>query len=484
MKKTICIIYMAQCTLKRELIYIGKTHQKSLQERIIQHENSARKGSPTCFHKNLLDYGFRNWEWNIIHKCSIENEIEEEKRLIKKLGATPIDLLNTTHGQKVKNKAFLFSKEIIDRTRNNKAFKIEKSQLGKQFLRQAGKLKPVMNLKSKKIYESLNQASIMENVPVATIRLSCLTGKMLSDSTRYAYLDLDDAPILTEGHNENTYTGQRVNIKRIKNLINGKIFDSITEASQEYSISDASIQGCASGKYSTLKNKWVFCYLDKNGTELLTEKHKKGLEKLKKAGQTKYVAWYVDDLEMKNLFYFKTLDEISQKLEIKNKGHIKSVCDGKRSHVEKWRVAYFDNSTEKPVLTDTHKQKSKKIIRKIICLNDNKIFQNGAEAGIFYKISAQQITKCAGGHAKSVYCSKERLRFAFLDDNNKPILTDKHSESLTAKGKSRIQLLKTGQVFNSLAEYSRVTGVSLKTAKRYSKDPSINLLGFEFIELN
>ena len=88
------------------------------------------------------------------------------------------------------------------------------------------------------------------------------------------------------------------------------------------------------------------------------------------------------------------------------------------------------------------------------------------------------------GQCKSVYCNKVRLRFAFLDDNDKAILKKIHNESISARGKSRIQLLKDGRVFNSLAEYLRETGVPYKTAQRYIKDPGINLFGNEFIELD
>lgn len=478
------IIYMAQCTLKRELIYIGKTHQKILEERIKQHEVSARKGDSTSFHQALIDYGLKNWEWSIIARCFIENEIEEEIKLIKRYGAAPIDLLNTTHGQKFKNEKKLFSKIIIERARGNKFHSSDKSELGKIFLRHSGKIRPVINLKSKKVFESATEASKLENHPLSRIRLCCKTGKMLNDGTRYAYLDLNDEPIITEGHSTNTYVGKREDSKKVKNLINGKVYDSIKEVSEEYKLSSSSIEGNVNGKYMTLKNKWVFCYLDNEGNEILTEKHYKGLSTIKNIDSVKYVAWYVDDNEMKDLYYFKTLDEICDKLNIKSKSHISSVCKGNRSHAEKWRFAYFDNETKKPILTEKHTSKAKKIIRKIICLNDNKVFENGVEAGIHYNLNSSAITNCAQGNAKSVYCNKVRLRFAFLDDNDKPILKEIHNESISARGKRRIQLLKDGRVFNSLAEYLRETGVPYKTAQRYIKDPSINLFGNEFIELD
>ena len=99
-------------------------------------------------------------------------------------------------------------------------------------------------------------------------------------------------------------------------------------------------------------------------------------------------------------------------------------------------------------------------------------------------LNPSAITNCAQGNAKSVYCNKVRLRFAFLDDNDNPILKEIHKESISARGKRRIQLLKDGRVFNSLAEYIRETGVPYKTAQRYIKDSTIDLFGYEFIELD
>lgn len=474
---------MAQCTIKRELIYIGKTHQIDMSERIKQHENSARKGDSTSFHQALIDYGFKNWEWSIIAKCSIENEIDEEKRLIKKFRAAPIDLLNSTHGQKSEGKKKLFSKEIIERTRGNKFHTAKKSELGLMFLRQSGKLKPVINLKTSKRFESASSASKLENIPLTTIRLLCNSGKMLNDGTRYAYLDINDNPILEKGHSEEQYIGKRNDSKRVKNLINGKIYKNIKEAAEAYKISDSSIEGNVNGKYMTLKNQWVFCYIDKKGNEILKESHLKGLEKIKNKDSIKFVAWHVDDEELRDILYFKSLQEISEKLNI-DKGHIVSVCKGERTHTKKWRFAYFDNVNKSPIFKEKHVGIAKKVIRRIICLNDNQIFDNGADAGIYYNLNSSAITNCAKGNAKSIYWNNQRLRFAFLDEQNAPILKEKHKQPLSTKGDKRIQMLKDGKVYNSLAEFLRETGVPYKTAKRYLKDPSINLFGYEFIELD
>jgi hypothetical protein len=479
MSKNKSIIYMAQCTLKRDLIYIGKTHQKSLDERIKQHHTSARKGDSTSFHQALIDYGFKNWEWTVIVECIFEHELLEEKKYIKKYGAVPIDLLNIKHGQKKEDKG------RIKKVGNFINYTTNKSELGNLFLRKAGRIKPVINLKTGQKYKSASEASKLENIGITTIRLCCESGKMLKDETKYAYLDLNDNPVVTLGHSENHIIGIKQNTKRVKNLINGKIYRTVIEASIEYKIHKNSIDGNASGKFKTLKNKWVFCYLDSSGNELITENHRKGLEKVKKINAIKYVAWHIDeDDKTKSLKYFKSLDELINGLGLKSKNHIASVCTGIRTHVENWRIAYFDNYSNEPILTKGHMSKVKKVKRKIICLNNNKVFEDATSAGIFFKLNPSYITKCARGVCKFIFCENEKLRFAFLNADGKEILTAKHKEPLTNKGKKRIQLIKEGKLFNSLAEYLRYTGIPYSTAKRYLKDPSLDLEGYEFIELD
>ena len=83
------IIYLAQCTLERRLVYVGRTHQaasthqESLDLRIEQHKQSAHSGDAAPFHKALIEQGFKNWDWKILTTCPKEKEIEEEKKQIQ-----------------------------------------------------------------------------------------------------------------------------------------------------------------------------------------------------------------------------------------------------------------------------------------------------------------------------------------------------------------------------------------------------------------
>ena len=470
------IIYLAQCKSERRLVYVGKTHQaasthqESLDLRIEQHKQSSKSGDAAPFHKALFEQGFENWDWKILTTCSKKSEIEEEKRQIKAWDALPVEMLNVTHAKKKKKSNFKIPENV-----RNKVVSIEKSELGKLFLRDKGKLKPVLNIKTNKIHDSLSKAADTESLSKSAIRNSCKTGKMLEDGTRFAYLDLNNEPLLQKGHSQEIYIHKKA--RRVKNLINSSIYENSKDAAKRLSVSESTINSAANGKYYTVKNKWVLCYLGNDDKELIKAKHEVGLKRLKNLDKDRYVAWHIDDLERDNLRKFKSTKEISEKLGI-NQSHINSVCYGDRVHVNKWRIAFLTDDMQ-PKLTSKHHEAPKKVLRKVICLDDNKIFKNSADAGRFYGLGGSSINNCARGNAKTTGSK----RFAFLNDDMQPMLTDKHREPLRHKGKYQIVLISTGEVFNSLTAYCQKTGVSYKTAKNYMQDKSINLFGYQFYHI-
>ena len=99
--------------------------------------------------------------------------------------------------------------------------------------------------------------------------------------------------ILQKGHSRDTYIHKRA--RRIKNLINNQIYEDSSGAATRLGVSETSINSAANGKYYIVKNKWVLCYLDAEGKELIKTKHKEGLKWLKNKDKYKYVAWHIDD---------------------------------------------------------------------------------------------------------------------------------------------------------------------------------------------
>lgn len=477
------IIYMAQNKLDNKQIYIGKTNQ-ALEERRGQHEQNARNGtSQTQFHIALIDFGLLNWDWKEIARCSQDQVFELEKKFIKEFSAFPVDLLNTVHAtRKTKASSYQHSQEIEKNIKSNKYLKADKTELGTAILRASGRIKPVINLKTKKKYESINKAAEKENLSRFIIKSCCDSGKMRKDGTRFAFLDLENKPILNSGHQEKVYVGHK---KRkyigIKDLVTGKSFEDVKSASEHYSVSENTIRAAAIGTHKTLKEKWVLCYIGHGNVDIVTSRHREGMNKVKNVGNNKYIAWHTDDTNRQSPLYFKTLDEICKKLDIEHKSHIPSICNGERSHTQRWRFALLDSDTGDPILYEKHNQPPKKLNRKIISLNDEKVFKSAAEAGRFYKLNSGAISTCARGETKSVPKNKVKMRFAYLDDNDEPILHDMHNESVEMRGKHKIILIKNEKSFNSLAGYCRETKIPRKAAQRYMKDQSVNLFGNEFL---
>ena len=465
------IIYMARNELDKNEIYIGKT-DRSLPERREEHEAAALKRDGIKFHEALLQTGFANWKWAILEVCAREKAFDREKMHIKQFAASSVEVLNTVHNKKNLETTLVLQPRIKRPSEPN-----AESDL---YRREGKVLKPVINLTTNKEYRSLSDASLIENESKSTIRNSCNTGKILWNGSRYAWVDLEGKPALTEGHSTDQVIGPSA--KKVKNLVTGKVFKSAVEAAKEHDVSQNAIRANAIGESALVKEKWVFCYLDVNGQEVRKDKHSVGLQKLEEDARVKYVAWHIKDEGRENLYRFKDLSSLAARLHLKNKSHVKGVCDGTRAHVENWRIAFADEQGN-PILKNKHNEVAKKVIRRVICLDDERVFENLTQAGKHYKVALGQIGKCAAGEAKSVRCEDKKLRFAYSDEKGRPILTEKHRESLDTRGSVRLYHVSSGKVFNSLAAFCRATKVPIKRAKKALDGEPVDLMGHEFVLL-
>ncbi len=91
-------------------------------------------------------------------------------------------------------------------------------------------------------------------------------------------------------------------------------------------------------------------------------------------------------------------------------------------------------------------QKKVKVTKRIICLNDNKEFKSPASAARCYSLSLPHLTKVARGHG--VYKGRlavdgKPFRFAYIDEEGKPVLTPKHLESPTIEYKYKVTNIET-----------------------------------------
>lgn len=467
---SVSIIYGARCLINSKW-YIGKT-DRSLEERIKEHKRSASTNAPDLFHKTMRDMGLRNFEWKELERCPKEEVYKREKKWIKDLGAESIEILNTTHARKIsKPSGSVIRSNVQSAIAGKQAWQ---NPSAKKWMQLSGKLMPVINLETGQKYQSLSDASKKGPDRRPGIKKSCETGRPALTGNRYAYLDIDGNPILKKGHK-----AKFSRTKRVKNLITGKIYNSIAEAANIHGSSASQVQAVCKGKYKTAKGI-PFCYIDDNGKDILTGKHHKYCEEKEQKKNLAYAAWRIGDVNKEKMVIYDTTEELSKVLGV-NQAHIPAVCRGKRQHDHGWRIAFFDKNTKKLNLKESHLTKIKKQLRKIICLDDNKTFNNLAAAAKYYGLIQGQIGSCCEGVLKSTGQKDLRRRFAYLDDKGKPIITQKHKEPFEWIGHIQLFCPQTGEKYQSVAHCSRDTGIPQKRIRRYLKDNSVNLGGFTLI---
>jgi hypothetical protein len=340
----------------------------------------------------------------------------------------------------------------------------------------AGKLKPVMNLEKQVKYRSALEASRNELDSLPTIKKSCDAGRRTPHNNIYAWLDIDGNPILTELHKK----GGLPRTKRLKHLETGKIFSNIKDAAQAYGINYNNIQNVCVGSQKTTGKGLVFCYVDDEDNDILTQIHKE-YQNEQSENKYKYYAIYPLETDYKTpLAIGKTLKELCDILGL-SPSHALEVCKGNRQHDKGYRFTFYDFKEKKPLLFENHKTKLKKVIRNVKCLDDNLEFSNLTEAGKHYGLLSDQIRQCCIGKLKSTGRGRVQRRFAYVDKNGNPILMPKHEESFSWLG-TRVFCPELGKTFQSVAEFCRDTGVPQKTARKHLKNPETSLMGLTLIK--
>ena len=338
------IIYLVQCTTDLAKLYVGKT-DRALERRKIEHERAARDGSPTVFHRALLDEGLKHWEWRVLETCSPETVSEREQFWIKKFGALSIDLQNTAH-TRCDAKARIVRRSAI----GNKlgGMNVWKKPSAREWLIRSGKLRPLTNLTTGKKYASLSEAARNETHDDRPgIKRACDTGRPTLSGTSYAWLSLDGEPQLTEGHKKNL-----PRTRRVKDVLTGKVYESAGAAARGLGVSLSSVQGTCAGKYKTCQGTGL-CYLDDDGNEQLTATHTQYRKEREEADRFAFAAYRIEDVAFEKPLRFDSIKELAATLGIPL-AHIPAVIKGERRQVKGYRVARWDKLKSEPELTESH----------------------------------------------------------------------------------------------------------------------------------
>lgn len=346
-----------------------------------------------------------------------------------------------------------------------------------------GKIIPVKNLNTGVVFRSLCQAEKLEKIGRASIKRSCETGYLAMNDCRYAYVDLEDKEKLTEGHKKQLTTRIRRCYSAIEHLGTGKTFRTVEEAAKAFNLKTNNVQAVCGNQYKTTKGH-SFCYIDHDGKKVIKSKHKQVIEELRAKERYCLAVYELEDTKYQHPQLFATTVEIAETLGIRNRTHIPAVVEGKRSHVEGYRVAKYDKREKKPILTEKHKRAPRKVIRKVICLDDSKVFESCSDAARNYGVNAGQVGGCCKGKLMTTGRGKVRHRFAYIDQNGNPLLTATHqraAESLAWKG-TEVYCPEFETRFPSVAAFcreakARGSHIPSKRVRRHLENPTVSLGG-------
>ena len=457
------LIYCAQYRKEATpYIYIGKT-KKTLKWRKDKHIEQAVLLKDE-FHKTLLKKGTDNWDWDVLDECDNEFLNEREKFWIEKHKNEGIILTNTVHNRK-KTKSTSNQNPLSKRSSAQKAW-LSKDYLNWQI--KSGRLRPVKDLTTNDVFQSLNRASEFSNISRTSIKNSCDTGYLAKNNHKYIYCDLEGNELPASNYDEKKKEKKvRRSFSKIKNLNTGKTFDTLEQVSKTFSIKKHLIQSVCNGTYISTSRKlennkkiyYSFCYVDNEGEDVIKQNHKKFLKKLDEQRKFCLALFDISDKEYKKPLLFNDFQEIinDPNIAIESSLHFNEVIEGKRSHINGYRIAKYDRFAAKPLLTATHKLDPKRVLKKVTCLDTGEIYQSMAEASRKLELNRQQISECCNGKiyktGKDKY--KNGLRFCFLDNFSKPILLKKHKQFIDSFTNIGVPLFcaRLGGVFPSKKEF-------------------------------
>lgn len=156
---------------------------------------------------------------------------------------------------------------------------------------------------------------------------------------------------------------------------------------------------------------------------------------------------------------YDTATEAAQELGLSNK-NISRVCTGQRKTAGGLQFAFYEEGKTYELKEFPSRVKGNHpSARKIICINDNKIFDSIIEASDFYEIPYKNIAQVLLGKSKFTVEENGRyLQFEYYESGKEYRL--KEIEANNIKTPKRVICLTTGKVFESMHQASKVMGVN------------------------
>jgi hypothetical protein len=452
------IIYKVTYKIDPNEIYIGQS-VLSLEERRRQHERNPKVWQlpDDSFDKILLKKGLDNWKWEIIAK-DLETKDELDRAEIKNIRLYNVkgySLINKVHSPKIKS-------EIKNRINYGvvKAWDTEnKKAHTARYL--TGKIKPIINLSKNIKYKTIIELRDKEKISTPFINKLCKTGEPHPQTgNQYAFLDLENNPILNEGHTKSYPILQKIEMLDIKTGKNYRVnlFEatSITQCNL-WELTKMKILNLGGKRNDITCNGYLFFRLNVNGERIETDKHKQILERAKLDRIDIYIwSWNQEKEKWEYLNRVKGYNQASEflahKLKIQKPSiystKIIEIIKGARTHLKGYS---FTLRTEPP------HQKPLRKLQPVIWLNSKDgrqiYFDNAKIAAEELGLDCRYIIACCNGKI-NMTCG---CRFAWSNEKLEPIYTKQHENYLRKKtglGMS-VYWVEGEQAFQSIAALKR-----------------------------
>ena len=451
------LIYKVTYETDPNIIYIGQT-VLSMEERRRQHERNPNvwQLSDESFDKILLKKGLDNWKWEIIER-NIETKEELDRteinyvRFYRGKGYKLLNIIHNTNEDFKKNKTNYGAVKTWD-TNNTKAHKA-------RYL--TGKIKPVINLTKNIEYKTIVELRDKEKISTPTINKLCETGEPHPQTgNQYAFLDIENKPILNDGHTKSYPILQKIEMLDIKTgeKYQVNLFEATSKAKCNLGeLTKMKILNLGGKRNDLTCNGYLFFRLNENGERIETDKHKQILLRAE-INRTDIYIWLWNREKEKWEFlnkvegYLQASEFLANKLKTKKPSSYSSkiieIIKGQRKHLKGYS---FTITSEVPNNKPLHK------LQPVIWLNSKSgqqiYFDNAKIAAEELGLESQYIIECCNGKKNMT----GGYRFAWSNEKNEPIYTKQHENYLRKKiGLGMSVYWVEGELsFQSIAELKR-----------------------------
>jgi len=451
------IIYKVTYKIDPNVIYIGQS-VLSIEERRRQHERNPNvwQLSDESFDKILLNKGLDNWKWEIIEtNIKTKEELDRAEidniRLYRERGYKLLNIIHNSIRGLTTNKSNYGAIKTWD-TNNKKAHTA-------RYL--TGKIKPVINLTKNIKYRTIIELRNKERISTASINKLCETGEPHPlTGNQYAFLDLENNPILNYGHAKPYPILQKIEMLNIKTGEKYKVnlFEAASIANcNRWELTKMKIFDIGGKRDDLTCNGYMFFALTEDGERIETDKHKQILARAKLNRADIYVWLWNKDKEKWDFLnkvkgYQKASEFLAHEFNIQKASSFSSkiieIIEEKRKHLKGYSFTITSEApNQKPI------QKRQPVI--LLDSHDGQqiYFDNANKAAETLGLDSKYIVACCNGKSNMT----GGYRFAWSNDKKEPIYTEQHENYLRKKiGLGMSVYWEEGdETFQSIAELKR-----------------------------